>query len=292
MTEYIETLTEGRVTVDFYPEQALHTYKESLRSIESGLTDLSYFSTAELGDTFPLLSLFTLPGLSHNQFTNDITMNELAERYPQFQEQWEDLNAVVLSQLSNMRADLHTIEPLNSIYDLKGKVIGTHNDKLGRIVELLGGSGSVMKGSDLYLAAQQGVVDGLFVAWGSVQNHKLEEVTFWHTMVGVSPSLGAIAMNKDTFETQFTPLEQWMLKQYKPHGWVGITRSNCLSSLDVRERIDPNSIIQLPPEELEAMRKMYKPIWDEWVETANAKGLPGQAILDDAVRYLDMFIYG
>ena len=290
--EYVEKITDNRIKVDFYPEGSLHTYKESLRSLESGLTYLTYFSTAELGDVFPLLSLFTLPGLAHNQITTDIAMWELAKRYPEFQEQWEDTNVVVLSTIANMRADLHMLEPLYSIYDLKGKIIGTHNNKLAQVVELLGGSASVMKGADLYLSAQTGVVDGLFVAWGSVQNYHLEEVAPWHTLVGLSPSLGCLAINKDTFETKFTPLEQWMLRQFETQRWALNARSNCLSSLDVRERIDPNSIILLPPEELAAMEEFYKPIWDEWVEKANAKGLPAQAILDDAVRYLNMYIYG
>ena len=31
------------------------------------------------------------------------------------------------------------------------------------------------------------------------------------------------------------------------------------------------------------------PLWDEWVQKADAKGMPGQKILDEAVRLMNLY---
>ena len=40
------------------------------------------------------------------------------------------------------------------------------------------------------------------------------------------------------------------------------------------------------------MRENFRPIWDEWAADMEANGLPGKAILEDAIRLIDAYSLG
>ena len=48
-------------------------------------------------------------------------------------------------------------------------------------------------------------------------------------------------------------------------------------------------IIDLSPEEFEKWKATGKPAWDEWVKQMEAKGLPGQKVLDEAVKLVEKY---
>lgn len=45
-------------------------------------------------------------------------------------------------------------------------------------------------------------------------------------------------------------------------------------------------------EDMKAMREKFRPIWDEWAEKMEANGLPGKAMLNDAIMLIDAYSLG
>ena len=45
----------------------------------------------------------------------------------------------------------------------------------------------------------------------------------------------------------------------------------------------------LSSEDRASLTELMKPLWADWVEKADAKGWPGQKILDEAVRLSDLY---
>ena len=53
--------------------------------------------------------------------------------------------------------------------------------------------------------------------------------------------------------------------------------------------IPPENLFSLSAEDRAELAERMRPLWDEWVQKADAKGMPGQKILDEAARLLDLY---
>lgn len=71
---------------------------------------------------FPLLDLFSLPGLFPNQATSNAVLLQLFAKYPQFEAELDPAVVRVSTQV-HMRADIHSRTPIRGLAELKGKTI-------------------------------------------------------------------------------------------------------------------------------------------------------------------------
>lgn len=53
--------------------------------------------------------------------------------------------------------------------------------------------------------------------------------------------------------------------------------------------IPAENIITLSAEDHAALATRMRPLWNQWVQAANAKGMPGQKVLDEAVRLMKLY---
>jgi TRAP-type C4-dicarboxylate transport system substrate-binding protein len=66
-------------------------------------------------------------------------------------------------------------------------------------------------------------------------------------------------------------------------------RSNETEKAKVQAMKD-KTIIDLSPEETKRWKEACKPIWDKWVATVEAKGLPGKAVLEEAQKLSEKYL--
>jgi len=286
--EFVERITDGRVKVEVYPDSTLCTLRDNYTAIESGVADFGLVWNAHWPGLFPLLDIIPLPGLFANQATSDFVINDLYDKYPQFAGQYSD--KVVNCWVGvHMRSDLHSVEPMRTLEDLQGKVIACTTDAGAKAMNTLGASGTVMTGADAYLAAERGVVDGIFSAWGWVEVFHLDEVTPYHTLIGLSPGSSSWIFNKKTWDKCFTPVEQARLRDFRYEGQAGKTRGNVYGSWKVKATVPKENFIVWSAEGMDKLRELFSPSWEEWAEEMEALGYPGHDILEDAINMLDNY---
>jgi len=292
MKEFIEELVP-RAEVTLYPEGTLTTAKDLYPTLLKGVSDFSSMVSNWTPGIFPLDDLFSLPGLFPNQSTSNSVLRELYRLYPEFKDQFDPKLHWMGSHVL-MRSDLHTREPIRSLEDLKGKVIACQDEKSARALKALGVSVSMLPGSDMYTAGERGIVDGVIVAWGSVDAWKLDEVYRYHTMISICPAVLHYFFTKKQWD-KFTVSERQrldLLKLYLPYR---STTANIYASLKVRTKVmnDPKQeLINLSIEDQQKMREMFMPIWDAWAEDMEKKGYPAKQMLKDAIKLVDAYVYG
>ena len=49
--------------------------------------------------------------------------------------------------------------------------------------------------------------------------------------------------------------------------------------------------IELSPSDKAKIKELFKPLWDEWVERMKGKGYPAEAILQDTLKWTEMYSY-
>ena len=282
----IEEITGGRATVTFFPPGSVTPFPDWLQSTGAGLLDLGFVWHPVLQGKFLPMELFSLPGLAKNQTVDTVVYLRLREAYPQMGELFtEDDNVVELATFVAMGSHLHSNDPIRTLEDLKGKVFAAQDAAGARALEMLGASASVMVGPDAYLALQRGSVDGVLCAWGWVNNFKLNEVTTYHTLLNLNPGTYSSVMNKGTWD-RLKPEEQAHLSNLVPlYFFYNTTDSAATAMAD----IPTENLFTLSAEDRHALIRMLSPLWEEWVEKADAAGLPGQEILDEAVRLSNLY---
>jgi len=255
--------------------------------LKTGTTDIAFIWTPLHIAELPLCTLFSVPGLASNQSVMNSVQVELYDKYPEFAAQYAPRKW--LGNVSAMRADLHSVkEPILTLDDLKGKVLACTTESLAQVIRDLGGEGTVIVGADAYQAAQTGAVDGIACPWGYFDEWKMDEVTTYHTNVGLSPGLASWVANAETF-SKLKPAHQAAIEKFKYEGIYNLIRSNIIQVNSCYERIPAENIFNFGEGDIKKIKEICKPMWDEWAEDMDAKGYPGRAILDDAIMYTDRY---
>lgn len=282
----LEEITGNRAEVVFFPPNSVTPFKDWLQSTGAGLLDIGFVWHPVLSGKFPQLELFSLPGLSKNQTLATIVYWRIREQYPEMADLFtEEDNVVEIATFVAMGSHLHTSEPVRTLEDLKGKVFAAQDSAGVQVLEELGASASVMVGPDAYLALQRGAVDGVLCAWGWVNNFKLNEVTTYHTLLNLNPGTYSTVMNKDAYD-KLTPQEQNHLADLEPVYFFYNTTNGAAAAM---ADIPPENVFTLSSEDQALLADKMQPLWGEWVEKANAMGLPGQEILDETVRLMRLY---
>lgn len=293
--ELLNTVSGNRFDVRIHPSYTLVGMKDGYQAVITGMTPFNLIWPSATPGVFPLLDLFALPGLFPNQATSNAVLRDLFAKYPQFEAEL-DPTVVRVSTQVHMRADLHTRMPIRSLADLKGKTIGCQSPQVAEALAALGASVSVVDLPDAYTSLDKGVVDGIACAWGAVSATRLYEAARYHTLIGICPAPSHLLANRRLVWDALSPEQQALMKEMEPVFQGMVAKGNVDASLDVRFRqASPDKgheMIVWSQEDLDAMRALFRPIWDKWAADMEARGLPGKAMLDDAVRLVDAYNYG
>ncbi|MBW8638186.1 TRAP transporter substrate-binding protein DctP [Hoeflea sp. WL0058] len=282
----IEGIIGDRAEVVFFPPNSVTPFKDWLQSTGAGLLDIGFVWHPVLPGKFPQMELFSLPGLSKNQTLATIVYWRLRDQYPEMGNLYSDADNVVdIATFVAMGSHLHTNEPVRTLSDVKGKVYAAQDSAGVVVLEKLGASASVMVGPDAYLALQRGAVDGVLCAWGWVNNFKLNEVTTYHTLLNLNPGSYSTVMNRDTWN-RLTPAEQAHLSDMQLTYFFYNTTNGAAAAMS---SIPPENLFTISAEDSAALASKMRPFWDEWVKKADAAGMPGQEILDEAVRLMKLY---
>ncbi|MFC1912334.1 TRAP transporter substrate-binding protein [Chloroflexota bacterium] len=285
--DYIEYVTGGRVKVEFYPDSQLTTWKDALQACESGLIDMTQLWNPVLPGKLPLFEMFSLPGLmSENWAINNCVVRDLKEKYPQFDAQFSD-QVVSFHNMVHMPSDVHSIEPIRTLSDLKGKTVATTNEAGAAVLATLGAGAQVTAaGGDIYMGLQRGTFDAAFGAWGWVTAFKFEEVAPYHLMLRLAPGSSSWVMNRETYN-KFTPEEQMFLKEYEYRGMFNGARGAIYTAMTAMEAIPRDKIFSLSDEDKAQLKTLFRPAWDEWAEKMEEMGYPGKDIIEDTIRWVE-----
>lgn len=282
----LEAVTGGRAKVTFFPPNAVTPFKDWLRATGAGLLDIGFVWHPVLQGKFPQMELFSLPGLSKNQTVATVVYWRLREKYPQMGQLFaKGDNVVELSTFVAMGSHLHTRTPVRTLADVKGKVFAAQDAAGVQVLQALGASASVMVGPDTYLALQRGAVEGVLCAWGWVNNFKLNEVTTYHTLLNLNPGTYSTVMNRDS-HAKLKPDEQRHLADVLPLYYFYNTTDSAAAAT---AKIPPENILALSAEDRAELAARMQPQWDAWVAKADAAGMPGREILDEAVRLMKLY---
>lgn len=283
----IEKRTHGRVKISYFPDSAFVPPPQVYDAVESGIIDigqsvLSYAANA--ADRFPLTAGIEYPF----GYTNGLQATRLINAYYKKFKPGELNGTHILYLHAHGPGYFITKKEISNVDEIKGmKVLSTQPK--AEIAKLMGAIPVIMPITDAHNALSMGVIDGVLLPVEPVKFWKLADVL--KTTIrnyGCAFTHGFfIAMNKKKWESLPEDIqkifdgvsEEWIDKQ-------GTTWDNLDKEAEEEIVKNGHKILIATPQEQAATKEKMKPLFDNYIQKAKAKGFPGDEVVKFCVDYI------
>ncbi|MFC1868828.1 TRAP transporter substrate-binding protein [Thermodesulfobacteriota bacterium] len=289
----LREVTKGKLKIVVYPAQSLIKAKEIVTGIENGIADLAWTPLGYFTGRFPLTTVTMLPFMTLNTGgKNALVVQELYETIPEVQKEYRSVKVLSLhgSDGYHLATSKKPVRNLNDLKGLKMRIMGKYPINASKI---LGLSPLFMPMPAIYEAGEKGVLDGAALPWAAVATFNLFEVFPYWTDVDLWSAPFMIFMNKDKWNSLPKDIQEAItsISGMKAAKWLGdaawgpdVKDETVAKAKKAGKKLER---ISLDPGELDKWKKIAgKPVWDAWVKQINKKGLPGQKVLDAAMRLM------
>jgi len=293
----LEKATNGRIKIERYFGGTLVKGMDAWNAAKTGVVDMAWCAMGYWPGIAPLTEVMQLPFIPFKSARQASGIfRKLYDKFPGFQKEYEDVHLLVLYTAGLYRL-LTTKKQVKTLEDLKGLKIRALGGPQTEAMKALGAVPTLVPFPDTYLAMQKGVLDGTLTPIGACEIFKFHEVGKYMTHVIIATAPFSIIMNKDKWNSLPPDIQNAIDKEcgYEASRWLGKNYSDALDVVGLKEIQEyaaktGHRLIEytLPPDELARWQKLGgKPLWDAWVKRVTAKGLPGQAVLDELLRLVE-----
>ena len=285
----LEKRSNGRLKIKFYLSETLVKSRDAYDAVKTGIADITWTPFSLSRGRFPLSSIMELPFLSPDTFTGAHALTDLYQKFPQMRAEVKDVH--LFSLWVTLPYEIHTVsKPVRVLEDVKGMKLATQPGA-SEAVEAVGAVPVTMPTPQIYQTLEKGVADGCAIAWGAFKAYKLYEVTKYHT----NPHLGGVPychiMNKAKWESLPKDLQgiiKEVTDQMMPDALCQAVTDEAKEGMEASKQRG-QEIYDLPKDEMKRWVAGGKPSWDKWAKEMDGKGLPGQAILDEAIKLIEKY---
>lgn len=274
----VQELTNGRVQITLYPGGALGGPKEQWDMAVGGIADISFFMPGYTPGRFPLTSVFDLPLVGGLTCTYNTTLAQgVFEDY--LEQEYKD--AKMLFFFVSEAFTFHTSKKqIKSMADMKGLKIRGAGAVQSAFIKELGGTPVTLPITEVYTSMEKGVLDGVLTAFTAMVAYKLYDVSKYSLKAGLTAAPMAVAMNKKTWNSLPPDIQKILddLNKKYPFECATAYDEDLQKSFDMAES-KGKVIYPLSKAEMRKWEKKVGPLYDQWVEDMEAKGLPGKKLL-------------
>lgn len=286
--EKIGQMTDGKVKVTFFPGGALGKTPDHYDLAEKGITDISYTLHDYTPGRFPMTTVFELPFLIKSATSTSKAMWRLYEEFPEFRKEYDKVKTLAL--FCHPSGSFNTVKtPIRSLADLQGMKFRTASPHVTEALKIFGAIPVNMPVTETYTALERGVVEGTVLPWEGNFVFKLSELLKYGTETDFYTMTMLVVMNKRKWESLPEDVKKVIdettgMAMSAEAGRVYDVTNEPMKQLCIKNGMQA---IALPSAEKDKLESLTMPLRDQWVADMNKKGLPGQAVLDAAVEFIN-----
>lgn len=288
--EEIEKRSEGRIKIEPYFAEALCKAADSYESVKTGVADMAEFCYDMAPGQFPFHErAFTLVSPDRSLDNTGEWMAEMEKRFPDILKEVEGVK-MLFSHAVNVGMLVGTKDPINSLEDFKSRKINIDGDaQASGKVASLGASVVNIPTSDLFMALQQGVVDGTTCDFEILVSRRFGEVIKHMTLLNTAASAFTMIMNEDVYNDMPEDLRKIIDEVSVEYGTKAFNKFWADGQYTALERWTKEyggTVHMLSADEYKKANELMQPVMKEWVDVVTKAGLPG-AELEKAFRELE-----
>jgi TRAP-type C4-dicarboxylate transport system substrate-binding protein len=281
----IEERTGGKVKFTFYHGGALLKGAKIYDGVLTGIADVGQSVFGYSRGVFPAIQAIDLPLAYPSGTVATRVINDFAKKF----KPKELTKAKFLYLHAHGPGVLHSKKIVRKLEDLQGLKIRSYGFN-AKVAELLGGVPVAMPQPGVYEALQKGVVDASLSPYEVLKGWKQAEVvkcTVESYSVGYTAGFYVVmnlkkwnSLPADAQNVISQVSEEWISKQGE--AWDKLDRMGKEFTLE-----KGNKVITLSKGEADRWANAVKPVFDIYIKSASAKGLPARDYVDflkEAVR--------
>ncbi|NLK18700.1 MAG: DctP family TRAP transporter solute-binding subunit [Synergistaceae bacterium] len=177
LKNHVENKTGGSVTIEVFHASQLGNEKEIMEGLKMGTIELGTITTGPIPTIFKPIMVFDIPYLFPSQVVAwDVLDGPFGKKLMEEMRKATGIRTLAISE-NGYRHFVTSDRQVKSVADMKGLKIRTmENPAHMKMVESLGGAPTPVAFGELYMALQQGVVDGCELPVTLTNNGKYYEV--------------------------------------------------------------------------------------------------------------------
>jgi TRAP-type C4-dicarboxylate transport system substrate-binding protein len=277
----VEKATGGRVKFQSLPK-APAAAPGTFDAVRDGLMDMSYVTASYTPARHALPYIAELPGAGATAEINSVAFSRI--HWKHFQKVGEYNGVKLLAVWTHGPGQMfNTKRAINSLADLKGMKIRTGGGIAEKFGNILGASAFVKPAPESFELLNSGVADGVFFPLESIVSFKLDTVLKHATIFpgGFYSSSFGFFMNQEKWN-KLSKQDQDIIEKF---GYEYAARSNG-QSWDAADQKGLEglkkagvAIANANPAFVKDVMAKAKQLDDDWIKSANAKGLDGAKVL-------------
>ncbi|UCF82528.1 MAG: TRAP transporter substrate-binding protein DctP [Desulfobacteraceae bacterium] len=270
--------SEGRINATYYPAGMLAGSFEKYEKVRAGVCDITNIHIVAHPGSLPLVQLSTLPFLFNDGTEATWVLNQMSDVWaPRLKE--KNLKLLFMIGDPNFQILLRD-KKVTKVEDLKGLRLrcgGIADEAL----KIYGAVPVKLKHTDMYLAMQRGVVDGIVFPVGAGRSFKLEEVTKYILKMDFFSYHLIEAMNLKTWNRLPKDLQDAVMRaSYQAMNLSGFHYQNTDAFTFPYFKSKGVEIVEPDDAELGRFKAKVAGLKDKMIEDLEKKGIPGKKTMD------------
>jgi len=288
LADMLTESTKGEVKVTNYPAGEL-PYKATdlLKICSKGIVDMVEVCPCFVSGEAPLLALLDFPflALNHEEMK---TLRRVVTPY--IFKDLRDRGVEVLTLVYYGPRQIVSSKSINNLEDLKGLKVRTAGSLEGSLIKLWNAVPTSIVWSELYTAAQRGIVDAVMTATPAIQQSKVYEVCPYFFKINGALVHMFMCINRKSWNSLAEKNQKAMREAAKK--WANIWTQKAINDLEnsalkeMREKGEIKTVYELSIEDRINTRKKLIPILREYVNKHMQPN--GPMIFDKAVKALNI----
>ena len=190
----------GKLTFDYFATNALYPESEAPQAITDGRVDFGVLRPAVYPGKYNLLNVIAIPGMCPNAIVGSLVLEDIIQKFPEVRAELP-ANSEHFTSWASAAYQLHTLKPVKTMDDLKGKKIIVWDAVALELTKALGANPIRMTSPDTYLALSKGMGDGVICPLAPLKSYKITEATKYHLMLNIMVQAFTMEANKDLWDS-------------------------------------------------------------------------------------------
>ncbi len=279
-SQEVEKATSGRVKFQMLPKHP-SAPPGTFDGVRDGLMDVSFVTASYTPARHPLPLMAELPGAGATAEINSVAFSRIHWKY--FQSVNEYKGVKLLGVFTHGPGQMFTVKKqVTSVADLAGMKIRSGGGISEAAAKALGASPLVKPAPESYELLSSGVADGTFFPSESIKSFNLDKVVKYATFFpgGFYSSAFGFFMNEDKWNKLSKQDQDAIMSVSGEHlarlagrSWDAADRGGleALKAAGV-------TMVDASPAFVADVRKRTEPLVQEWIKSANAKGVDGNKV--------------
>lgn len=270
----VERESNGELKIEIYDSAQLYKDKEVPQAVGSGSIEMGTASITRFAGTIPAVDIFYVPFMFNSaDMVRKAVAHDSPVRQPIDAAILETGSRVLWWQAYGGAIMLSKDGPLKTPEDIKGKKVRVFGKTLGKFIETLGGSPTLISGSEQYLAYQRGTVDAGMTGISGVKSRKLWQVMDHITVTNHADIEFLVLINETVWQglsDGHRNIIQTAARNAEAH--VRDAMADMEASAYAAAKNEGMGVTVLTDEEVAAWRAATKPVLDGYLEESGELG--------------------